>query len=59
MLLVHLNPLSNFWGALHIFALARNLALNLYRKHDFENMAQAQRRAGQGLKLLQSLFRMK
>jgi hypothetical protein len=50
---IRVQPLPN------IFALARNLALNLYRKHDFENMAQAQRRAGQGLKLLQSLFRMK
>ena len=41
------------------FALARNLALNLYRKHGFENMAQAQRKAGQGLVLLKALFRMK
>jgi hypothetical protein len=39
--------------------LGRNLALNLYREHDFENMAQAQRRAGQGFNFLNSLFRMK
>jgi predicted transposase YbfD/YdcC len=43
----------------NIFALARNLALNLYRDQGFENMAQAQRRAGQGFNLLKSLFRMK
>jgi hypothetical protein len=49
---IRVQPLPN------LFALARNLALNLYRKHDFENMAQAQHRAGQGLKLLQSLFRL-
>jgi hypothetical protein len=47
------QPLPN------IFALGRNLALNLYRDHGFDNMAKAQRRAGQGLKLLKSLFRMK
>ena len=41
------------------FAIARNLALNLYRGHGFVNMAQAQRKAGQGLELLKSLFRMK
>jgi predicted transposase YbfD/YdcC len=41
------------------FASARNLALNLYRDHGFDNMAQAQRKAGQGLDFLKSLFRMK
>ncbi len=50
---IRVQPLPN------IFALARNLALNLYRDHGFENMAQAQRRAGQGFNLLKSLFRMK
>ena len=40
-------------------ASARNLALNLYRDHGFDNMAQAQRKAGQGLDFLKSLFRMK
>ena len=41
------------------FALARNLALNLYRDRGFDNMAQAQRKAGHGLNFLKSLFRMK
>lgn len=50
---IRVQPLPN------LFTLARNLALNLYRDHGFENMAQAQRRAGQGLNLLQDLFRMK
>lgn len=50
---IRVQPLPNN------FALARNLALNLYRDHGFDNMAQAQRKAGQGLDLLKSLFRMK
>lgn len=50
---IRVQPLPN------LFALARNLALNLYRQHDFENMAQAQRRAGQGLEVLKTFFRMK
>jgi len=50
---IRVQPLPNN------FALARNLALNLYRDHGFDNMAQAQRKAGQGLNLLKSLFRMK
>jgi predicted transposase YbfD/YdcC len=50
---IRVHPLPN------IFALGRNLALNLYRDHDFDNIAQAQRRAGQGFNLLKSLFRMK
>ncbi len=50
---IRVQPLPN------IFALARNLALNLYRDHGFNNMAQAQRKAGHGLDLLKSLFRMK
>jgi hypothetical protein len=45
--------------SLKFYTLGRNLALNLYREQGFENMAQAQRRAGQGFKLLKSLFRMK
>ncbi|NEP30519.1 MULTISPECIES: hypothetical protein [Moorena] len=32
-----------------IFAVARNFALNIYRSHDFSNMAQAQRRCQFGL----------
>ena len=50
---IRVQPLPNN------FALARNLALNLYRDHGFDNMAQAQRKAGHGLSLLKSLFRMK
>ena len=50
---IRVQPLPNN------FALARNLALNMYRDHGFDNMAQAQRKAGQGLNLLKSLFRMK
>jgi predicted transposase YbfD/YdcC len=50
---IRIHPFPN------IFALGRNLALNLYRNHDFDTMAQAQRIAGQGFKLLKSLFRMK
>ena len=42
-----------------IWALARNFALNLYRDNGFDNMAQAQRRAGFGLNTLMTLFRMK
>jgi hypothetical protein len=36
-----------------------SLALNLYRSHDFKNMAQAQRFASFGLHTLKKLFRMK
>ena len=50
---IRVQPLPNN------FAIARNLALNLYRDYGFVNMAQAQRKAGQGLDLLKSLFRMK
>lgn len=42
-----------------IWALARNFALNLYRDNGFQNMAQAQRRAGFSLSTLKDLFRMK
>lgn len=42
-----------------IFAIARNLALNLYRDAGEKNMAQAQRMAGLGLDTLKKLFRMK
>ena len=43
----------------NLFALARNFALNLYREHGFNNMAQAQRKSGFGIQLLKVLFRMK
>lgn len=42
-----------------IFAIARNLALNLYRDAGERNMAQAQRLASHGLDTLKKLFRMK
>jgi predicted transposase YbfD/YdcC len=40
-------------------AIARNLALNLYRSNQFENMAQATRLCSFGLDTLKALFRMK
>lgn len=42
-----------------ILAIARNLALNLYRDAGFDNMAQAQRKCQFSLKQISSLFRMK
>jgi predicted transposase YbfD/YdcC len=50
---IRVHPLPN------LFALARNLALNLYREQGETNMAQAQRQAGFGLEFLKVLFRMK
>ena len=50
---IRVHPLPN------IFASARNIALNLYRDQGFNNVAQAQRKAGQELELLKTLFRMK
>lgn len=50
---IRVGPLPN------LFAIARNLALNLYRDHGWKNMAQAQRHASFGLDLLKILFRMK
>jgi predicted transposase YbfD/YdcC len=43
----------------HIFTVARNFALNLYRSSGFSNMAQAQRQCQFGLDLLKHIFRMK
>ncbi len=43
----------------HIWAVARNLALNLYRENGYKNMARAQRFAGATLNTLKALFRMK
>lgn len=43
----------------HVFAVARNFAINLYRSNDFTNMAQAKRRCQAGLDTLKRLFRMK
>jgi len=42
-----------------IFAVARNFSLNLYRSHEFTNMAQAERCCKFGLDILKRLFRMK
>lgn len=50
---IRTNPLP------HIFSLARNFTLNLYRAQMFENMAQAQRLCSFGLDTLKQLFRMK
>ncbi|MEX0271411.1 ISAs1 family transposase [Leptolyngbyaceae cyanobacterium UHCC 1019] len=46
-------PLVQNW------ALARHLALNLFRHNGFDNMVQAQRLAAFGLSTLLTLFRMK
>ena len=40
-------------------AIARNLAINLYRQAGFSNMAQAQRQCQFSLEHITSLFRMK
>ncbi|MFE1748261.1 ISAs1 family transposase [Coleofasciculus sp. H7-2] len=50
---IRVVPLPQLW------AVARNLALNLYRDLGFDNMAQAQRRCGFSLNHLKSIFRMK
>lgn len=50
---IRVAPLPQLW------AIARNLALNLYRDFGFDNMAQAQRRCGFSLNHLKSIFRMK
>lgn len=50
---IRVIPLPQLW------AIARNLALNLYRDLGFSNMAQAQRRCGFSLNQLKSVFRMK
>ena len=51
--------MSQLRKSCQIWALARNFALNLYRDNGFENMAQAQRRAGFSLNTLKHLFKMK
>lgn len=43
----------------HIWSVARNLALNLYREQGYKNMARAQRFARYTLNTLKALFRMK
>jgi predicted transposase YbfD/YdcC len=46
-------------GLVQSWAIARNFALNLYRDHGFQNMAQAQRLAGFSCSILKDIFRMK
>ena len=46
-------------GLPQIWAVARNLVLNLYREQGYKNMAQAQRFAGAILNTLKALFRLK
>jgi hypothetical protein len=46
-------------GLVQCWAIARNFALNLYRDHGFQNMAQAQRLAGFSCSILKDIFRMK
>jgi len=50
---IRIVPLPQLW------AIARNLALNLYRDLGFDNMAQAQRRCAFSLNQLKAVFRMK
>jgi predicted transposase YbfD/YdcC len=50
---IRVLPLPQLW------AITRNLALNLYRDLGFDNMAQAQRRCGFSLSHLKAIFRMK
>ena len=50
---IRVVPLPQLW------AIAPNLALNLYRDMGFENMAQAQRRCGFSLSHLKSILTMK
>lgn len=42
-----------------LWAILRDLAINLYREAGFTNMAQAQRLCSYGLKHILALFRMK
>jgi predicted transposase YbfD/YdcC len=42
-----------------LWAITRNLAINLYREAGFTNMAKAQRHCGYGLKHILAIFRMK
>ena len=50
---IRTTPLPQIW------ALARNLTINLYRDAGLTNMAQAQRKCGFGLEQVLFLFRMK
>ena len=50
---IRTTPLVQIW------ALARNFALNLYRDHQFKNMARTQRHCSFSLEFLKEIFRMK
>ncbi len=50
---IRTTPLVQIW------ALARNFALNLYRDHQFKNMARTQRHCSFSLEFLKGIFRMK
>ena len=50
---IRTKPLPQF------MAIARNLALNLYRDAGFKNMAQAERKCKYGLERILAIFRMK
>jgi predicted transposase YbfD/YdcC len=50
---IRTSPLPQIW------AIARNLAINLYRDAGFTNMAQAQRKCQHGLEQILALFKMK
>ncbi len=50
---IRTTPLVQIW------ALARNFALNLYRDHQFKNMARTQRHCSFSLEFLKDIFRMK
>jgi len=50
---IRTTPLVQIW------ALARNFALNVYREHQFKNMARAQRHCSFSLEFLKEIFRMK
>ncbi|MCT7983345.1 ISAs1 family transposase [Laspinema sp. A4] len=50
---IRTKPLVQIW------AIARNFARNIYRDYGFDNMAQTQRLAGLGLKLIKELLGMK
>jgi hypothetical protein len=52
-------PVSSTSPLPQIWAIARNLAINLYRDAGSKNMAQVQRKCGFGLEYILSLFRMK
>ena len=43
----------------HLLAIARNLAINLYRQAGFTNIVQAQRLCSYGLKHILEIFRIK